>query len=97
MTIHFATRFVACFPLILSCGFLGVGCSEDEQEETVVEASDCEAIGDVCTHDVSGSLATECHELAHSNDTVECAARKHECVDFCSGARGEGGAAGSHD
>lgn len=90
-------RFLASFPLILSCGLLGVGCSEDEQEETVGQAPDCQAILDVCTHDVSGDLAAECHEVGHSNDAAECAVQKHACVDACTDAHGEGGAAGAHD
>src|SRR5690242_19007869 len=80
-------------PLALLClgACLVAACAEDEQEEETHHeaAPDCQAILDVCTHDVTGELAGECHELAHGNDAAECAERKDECVDFCSSAMGE--------
>lgn len=85
-------------PLLLLCSgvSLVVACAEDEQEEeTHHSAPDCQAILDVCTHDVTGALAGECHELAHGNDAAECGERKDECVDFCSSAMGEGGGSGA--
>jgi len=85
-------------PLLLLCSSacLVVACAEDEQEEDTHSepAPDCQAILDVCTHDVTGELAGECHELAHENDAAVCEERKDECVDFCSSAMGEGGGSG---
>lgn len=89
--------------LLLPLGLLVAGscliasCSEeDEDEETHAEpAPDCQDIGDVCTHDVTGELADECHEVYHANDAAECAARKDECVDFCTSNKGEGGGSGA--
>jgi len=85
-------------PLVLLCSgaCLVLACAEDEQEEEAhAVAPDCQAILDVCTHDVAGELAEECHELAHGNDAAECGERKDECVDFCSIAMGEGGGSGA--
>ncbi|HEY6727038.1 MAG TPA: hypothetical protein VI197_23555 [Polyangiaceae bacterium] len=83
--------------LLFTGASLIAGCSdEDEDEETHHEAApDCAAIGDVCTHDVTGALADECHEVYHSNDAAECAERKEECVDFCTSHQGEGGGSGA--
>lgn len=89
-------HFLLAVAVLFSGTSLAAGCSEDEDEETHQEpAPDCAAIGDVCTHDVVGELADECHEVYHANDAEECAARKEECVDYCSSHTGEGGGSGA--
>ena len=96
MMVPVTKRWLLPLILLASGACLSAACSEEEQEEThYEEAPECEAIGDVCTHDVSGELAEECHELAHANDADECAARQEECVDFCSSHMGEGGGSGA--
>lgn len=72
-------------------------CSDESEEEDkqAEPAPDCQAIGDVCTHDVSGDLAEACHEIYHHNDAAECGRRKEECVDFCTSPLGEGGGGGA--
>lgn len=41
----------------------------------------CQAIG-VC-HGTSGTVAAECHELAHQADDMACAERRTECLAAC--------------
>lgn len=82
--------------VLVSCAYLVAACAESEEEETHGEpTTDCQAIADVCTHDVTGDLAEECHEIYHGNDVTECTARKEECVDFCTSALGDGGGSGA--
>lgn len=96
MTLDATKRFLLPLTLLLAASSLVVGCSEEEDEETHAEpVPDCQDIGDVCTHDVTGELADECHEVYHSNDATECAAQKDECVDFCTSHMGEGGGSGA--
>jgi len=59
----------------------------------------CQAIG-VC-HGTAGSIAEECHDLAHAGDDVACGKRKSECLAACptipkvdSGAVADAGDAG---
>ena len=85
-----------CFTLAVVPQLLA-GCSDDpeNQENQFSQAEDCVAILDVCTHDTSGALAEECHELAHDNAADACGERKDECIAYCESAGGGGGAAGA--
>jgi hypothetical protein len=73
-----------------------LACSDDSDEDDHSSAAspDCKAIGVVCTHDIAGELAAECHEIYHGNSASVCAMRKQECIAHCLAA-GEGGAGGA--
>lgn len=97
MTPKATNRWFLLLVLLFAGGGSFAGCSEDDEDEVehAKPAPDCQAIGDVCTHGVVGELADECHGVYHHNDADECAARKKECVDFCSSQMGEGGGSGA--
>lgn len=55
----------------------------------------CEVLGELCHDADAGSgLASECHDVGHSNDPVECKARFAECIAVCVGGETGGGGAG---
>ncbi|HEU5075824.1 MAG TPA: hypothetical protein VFU02_16640 [Polyangiaceae bacterium] len=92
MLLDATKRWFLLLPLLAALA----ACSEESDEETYAEpAPDCQAIGDACTHDVTGELAEECHEVYHHNDAGECGLRREECVDFCTSPLGEGGGSGA--
>lgn len=64
------------------------------------EEGACGEINAVChpADDGSNDLATECHHIAHENQTQACELRREECLSFCNEklGHGHGGAGGDH-
>jgi hypothetical protein len=79
-------------------GLLGValclapGCGDDDDTPMDGDAA-CEEIGEVC-HDADdgNGLGAECHDVGHTGDGAVCLERYDECITYCKGELGEGGA-----
>lgn len=63
------------------------GDDEDEHEHGAELTPECQAIVDAC-HDVDDGTGriSECHEMAHEDDSAQCATDQEECVGLCEAA-----------
>jgi hypothetical protein len=81
-------------------GLLGVtlvlapACGDDDDSAPPKDGdAACKELGEVC-HDADdgNGLGAECHEVGHTANPTVCLERYDECITYCKGVLGEGGA-----
>ena len=72
---------------------LAPGCGDDDSDAPKDGDAACKELGEVC-HDADdgNGLGAECHEVGHTADPAVCQERYDECITYCRGVLGEGGA-----